>query len=103
MGYRKYNPWPFIKGNLGYHGSPFIKGHDGATGEQFFSKNPFLEMIGKDDKINYLYVKSKPSFETSLLILRKLVELIKIHLQYNFGSSMLKRKVITAIFLKLPC
>jgi len=59
-------------------------------------------MIGKDDKINYLYIKSKPSFETLLLILRKLVEPIKIHLQYNFGSSILKRKVVTAIFLKLP-
>jgi hypothetical protein len=43
MGYdRKYNPWPFIKGNLEYHGRViFIKGHNGATGVQMMVNSYF--------------------------------------------------------------
>ena len=49
-----------------------------------FIVNPFLEMIGKDDFFNLLYVKSKLAFKTYSKSLGKLEELLKIRLWYNF-------------------
>ena len=45
-----------------------------------FSPYPNLEMIGKDVKINHLYLKSKTTFITFFRPLSKLAEQVKIHL-----------------------
>ena len=46
--------------------------------KNFFSLNPFLEMISKDDKISFYILKSKLAFETSLFSLSKLAEKLNI-------------------------
>lgn len=56
------------------------------------SSNLFLKMISKDDKINCYISKSKMKFKTSFRKLIKLVKQIKIRLNYDFKSSMLKKK-----------
>ena len=48
--------------------------------KNFFSLNPFLETIGKDDKISFYILKSKPAFKISFSSLSKLVEQLKIRL-----------------------
>ena len=51
-----------------------------------FVINPFLEMIGKDDKINCYILKSKTAFKMSFRTISKLAEYVKIHLNCNFKS-----------------
>ncbi len=57
-----------------------------------FIVNPFLEMIGKDDKINCYISKSKTAFKTSFRTISKLAEHVKIHLNCNFKKHCVKEK-----------
>src|SRR6202021_339541 len=66
----------------------------------FFSLKPFLEMIGKVDFFNLLYIKSKTAFKTSFQPLSKLVEQLKIRLRQKFEMFLLINKIVIIIFLK---
>ena len=64
----------------------------------FFFVKSNLEMIGKDAKFDYLYVKLKLAFKTSSQFLSKLVENVKIHLGCNFEGFMLEGRVAIVLF-----
>jgi len=64
----------------------------------FFFVKSNLEMIGKDAKFDYLYVKLKPAFKTSSQLLNKLVENMKIRLGCNFEGFMLEGRVAIVLF-----
>src|SRR3984957_12569846 len=68
--------------------------------ETFFFAKSFLEMIGKDDKINYLYVKSKTAFKTYFQLLIKVAEKLKLRLLYNFKRFLLINKIFIISFRK---
>lgn len=55
-------------------------------------------MIGKDGKINHLYVKSKLTFKTFFRMLSKLTEQVKLHLHYKFKSFYAKEKILNDLF-----
>jgi hypothetical protein len=60
-------------------------------------------MIGKDEKINRLYLKLKTVFVTFFQPLSKLGEQVKIRLFRSFKSFILKEKVLSYFFLKIAC
>ncbi|GBC05686.1 hypothetical protein RclHR1_06370013 [Rhizophagus clarus] len=66
--------------------------------KHFFLLNPILEIINKDNKINYLYIKSKMAFKSAFLTLSKLIEWVKIHLEQNFKSSITKGRIVISLF-----
>ena len=66
----------------------------------FFSSNPFLEMIGKDDFFSLLYAKSKLAFKTTFSSLSKLEKRLKIHLHCKFKKVLLENKFVFIKFLK---
>jgi hypothetical protein len=61
-------------------------------------------MIGKDEKINRLYLKLKTAFVTFFKPLSKLGEQVKIRPFRSFESFILKEKVLSYFFfLKIAC
>ena len=55
-------------------------------------------MIGKDDFLNSLYVKSKMTFKTTFRSLSKLAEQTKIRLLYDFERFLLGNKTALVKF-----
>src|SRR6266542_2441160 len=64
----------------------------------FFFVKSNLEMISKEAKFDYLYVKLKLTLKTSSQLLSKLVENVKIRLSCNFEGFMLERRVAIVLF-----